>query len=69
MRCVLTADGRATVDRSAPGRGACFELAVRRKAFARAWRRPVDAGALAELGRELGVLGGAGVVVRDDEKG
>ena len=70
VRCVLTPDGRATVDRSGSGRGAwlcvpsqaCFELAVRRKAFERAWRRPVGPGALAELGREFGV-------VRDDEKG
>jgi hypothetical protein len=44
---------------------ACFELAVRRKAFARAWRRPVDPVALDQLGRELGV----GNVGRDDEKG
>jgi len=70
VRCVLTEGGRAVVDRSGSGRGAwlcdppneCFELAVRRKAFDRAWRRPVGSGALAELGREFGV-------VRDDEKG
>jgi hypothetical protein len=37
---------------------ACFELALRRKAFARAWRRPVDPEALAQLGRELGVGSG-----------
>jgi len=66
VRCVLTPDGRATVSRSGPGRGAwlcvppqaCFELALRRKAFARAWRRPVDPEALAQLGRELGVGSG-----------
>jgi predicted RNA-binding protein YlxR (DUF448 family) len=59
---VLTADGRATVDRVGPGRGAwlcvpatdCFRLAVRRKAFERAWRRPVGPGALAELAAALG---------------
>ena len=70
VRCVLTADGRAVVDRMGNGRGAwlcapsqeCFVLAVRRKAFPRAWRRPVGPDALAELGRELGVPG-------DDEKG
>jgi hypothetical protein len=33
----------------------CFELAVRRKAFGRAWRRPVDPAALDQLGHELGV--------------
>jgi predicted RNA-binding protein YlxR (DUF448 family) len=70
VRCVLTTDGRATVDRSGAGRGAwlctpaqeCFGLALRRKAFERAWRRPVGPDALAQLGRELGVPG-------DDEKG
>jgi predicted RNA-binding protein YlxR (DUF448 family) len=70
VRCALTADGRAVVDRTAPGRGAwlcvpssdCFERAVRRKAFERAWRRPVGRDALAELGIQLGVR-------RDDEKG
>jgi predicted RNA-binding protein YlxR (DUF448 family) len=67
---VLTDDGRATVDRSGPGRGAwlcvppdtCLRLAVRRKAFQRAWRRPVGAGALAGLAAALGVPA-------DDEKG
>ena len=57
VRCVLTDDGRAVVDRTGPGRGAwlcippsdCFELAVRRKAFERAWRRPVGREALDEL--------------------
>ena len=70
VRCVLGADGRARVDRTGAGRGAwlcappqeCFGLALRRKAFQRAWRRPVGPDALAELGRELGVPG-------DDEKG
>jgi predicted RNA-binding protein YlxR (DUF448 family) len=59
---VLGADGRAVVDRGGAGRGAwlcsppqaCFELAVARKAFARAWRRPVGDDALAGLARELG---------------
>jgi predicted RNA-binding protein YlxR (DUF448 family) len=57
---VLAPGGQAVVSRSAAGRGAwlcvppmpCFELAVRRKAFERAWRRPVGAGTLDEL-REL----------------
>jgi uncharacterized protein len=70
VRCVLTADGVATVDRAGPGRGAwlctpsedCYRLAVRRRAFERAWRRPVGQDALVQLGRELGVPG-------DDEKG
>jgi predicted RNA-binding protein YlxR (DUF448 family) len=78
VRCVLTDDGRAVVDRSGPGRGAwlciaaqdCFELARRRKAFERAWRRPVGPEALAELGRQLDTLAErAGDEVRDDEKG
>jgi predicted RNA-binding protein YlxR (DUF448 family) len=63
VRCVLTADGRATVDRRGSGRGAwlcvppaaCFRLAVRRKAFQRAWRRPVGPDALVALAAELGV--------------
>ena len=78
VRCVLTADGRAVVDRSGSGRGAwlcarrtdCFELAVRRKAFERAWRRPVGPDALAELGRQLDTLAERPAdEVRDDEKG
>jgi predicted RNA-binding protein YlxR (DUF448 family) len=67
---VLDAGGRAVVDRHGAGRGAwlcsppaaCFELALRRKAFQRAWRRPVGQEILAGLGRELRVPG-------DDEKG
>ena len=50
VRCAVTPAGRAVVDRRAPGRGAwlcpppgdCFDLAVRRKAFERAWRRPTS---------------------------
>jgi uncharacterized protein len=57
VRCVVAADGHPVVSRTAGGRGAwlcvpsgpCFELAVRRRAFERAWRRPVGAGVLAEL--------------------
>jgi predicted RNA-binding protein YlxR (DUF448 family) len=73
---VLTDDGRAVVDRAGPGRGAwlcipptdCFELAVRRKAFERAWRRPVGREALDELAIEVAGLAGGGVR-REDEKG
>ena len=60
VRCVLTADGHPAVSRTAAGRGAwlcappgpCLELALRRKAFERAWRHPVSADTVAEL-REL----------------
>jgi len=65
------------VDRSGPGRGAwlcipaqeCFHLALRRKAFERAWRRPVGPDALVELGRQLGLPVRPADEVRDDEKG
>jgi predicted RNA-binding protein YlxR (DUF448 family) len=54
---VLTPDGHAAVSRTAAGRGAwlckpsadCFQLAVRRRAFERAWRRPVSPAVLEEL--------------------
>ncbi len=57
VRCVLTGAGEPVVSRTAPGRGAwlcvppvpCFELAVRRKAFDRAWRRHVGTDVLAGL--------------------
>jgi predicted RNA-binding protein YlxR (DUF448 family) len=51
VRCVLGPDG-PTVSRTAPGRGAwlcseaCLHVAIRRKAFERAWRRAVPAQAL-----------------------
>ena len=54
IRCTLGVDG-ATVDRTAPGRGAwvcsieCFDTAVRRKAFSRAWRREVPSTTLDAL--------------------
>ncbi|MET0145759.1 MAG: YlxR family protein [Ilumatobacteraceae bacterium] len=65
VRCVLTADGRAVVDRLGVGRGAwlcdppddCFGLAVRRKAFERAWHRPVGRDVLDVLGHELAARG------------
>jgi predicted RNA-binding protein YlxR (DUF448 family) len=55
VRCALGADGSARVDRTAPGRGAwlcspeCFAVAASRKAFERAWRRPLPAGTLDSL--------------------
>ena len=54
VRCVLGPDGPA-VSRVAPGRGAwlcsddCLHLAIRRKAFERAWRRAVPAEGLEAL--------------------
>jgi uncharacterized protein len=54
LRCALTPDG-PRVGRDAPGRGAwlcslgCFDLAVHRRAFDRAWRRAVGPDALATL--------------------
>ena len=54
---------RLAVGRDLPGRGAwlctgspsCVEAAVRRRAFARAFRGPVDPAAVAALAAELGV--------------
>jgi predicted RNA-binding protein YlxR (DUF448 family) len=59
---VLTADGRAVVDRTGVGRGAwlcdppdeCFRLAVRRRSFERAWRRAVGSDVLDGLAQRLG---------------
>jgi len=54
VRCALTPEG-PRLGRGAAGRGAwlcslaCFDLAVRRRAFDRAWRRTVGADALATL--------------------
>lgn len=59
LRCVLGADGVVRVDRVAPGRGAwvcgpaCIEPARRRRAFDRAWRTVVPAGAIERLADEL----------------
>ena len=68
VRCALLADGQAIVSRTAAGRGAwlcpppgdCFEQALRRKAFARAWRRPVEPVALAALDASWSAVGVAG---------
>jgi predicted RNA-binding protein YlxR (DUF448 family) len=59
LRCVLDADGVVRVDRRAPGRGAwlcgpaCIDPARRRRAFERAWRTSVPAGAVDRLAAEL----------------
>ena len=63
VRCAVDADGHTDVSRTAAGRGAwlcrppddCFRLALRRRGFERAWRRPVDAATLAELAVQLGI--------------
>ena len=58
VRCV-TGDQGAHVSRTAAGRGAwlcsieCFQIAERRRAFDRAWKRKVSAEALRNLDREL----------------
>ena len=73
VRCVCTDDGRPEISRTGSGRGAwlcrppgdCFTLAVRRKAFERAWRRPVERSVLDGLGDQLASI----AVRRDDEKG
>jgi predicted RNA-binding protein YlxR (DUF448 family) len=57
VRCALTEDGTAVLDRSAPGRGAwlcpasvaCFDHARRVRRFDRAWRRAVDPAVLDAL--------------------
>jgi predicted RNA-binding protein YlxR (DUF448 family) len=59
VRCVLGPDG-PTVSRIAPGRGAwlcseaCLHVAIRRKAFERAWRRAVPAQELIALQNAFG---------------
>ena len=59
VRCVLGTDGVARVDRHGAGRGAwlcgpqCLELAVRRRAFDRAWRTSVGAEQLVQLRLQL----------------
>jgi predicted RNA-binding protein YlxR (DUF448 family) len=63
VRVVALVDGTLAVGRSLHGRGAwlcagsagCFDLAVRRGAFARSFRRPISEAATAELRRSLGV--------------
>lgn len=58
VRCAYGPDG-PTVGRTAPGRGAwlcspdCLHVAIRRKAFDRAWRRAVPAEALVGLSDAL----------------
>jgi predicted RNA-binding protein YlxR (DUF448 family) len=61
VRVVRTAGGGLAVGRSLPGRGAwlcarspsCIDLAGRRRAFARAFRAPVDPTAVSDLRRRL----------------
>ena len=54
IRCAHTPDG-PVVGRTAPGRGAwvcsvdCFDQAVRRRGFDRAWRRSISVEGLAML--------------------
>jgi len=66
VRVALGPGGQPVVGRLLPGRGAwlcagstaCFEQAVRRGSFGRAFRRPIDPGALERLGLELRAAGG-----------
>jgi predicted RNA-binding protein YlxR (DUF448 family) len=56
---VLGANGLAHVDRHGDGRGAwlcgaaCFDVAVRRSGFQRAWRRSIEPASLERLRDEL----------------
>jgi predicted RNA-binding protein YlxR (DUF448 family) len=59
-RCALSSGAEvATLGTTAPGRGAwvcspaCFDTAVHRKRFERAWRRPLPDGALDEVRQAL----------------
>ena len=66
MRVVRRDDGSLAVGRTLPGRGAwlcrgsttCVETAQKRRAFERALRGPVQAGAVDRLHRELEVATG-----------
>jgi predicted RNA-binding protein YlxR (DUF448 family) len=61
VRVAISGDGRIVVSRTAPGRGAwlcdppqdCLTTAVRRHAFARAFRRPVTDQMIDQLQHEL----------------
>jgi len=61
VRVVRLTEGTLAVGRSLPGRGAwlcaedpgCFERAMRRNAFGRAFRQPVCAEAVAGLQRQI----------------
>jgi predicted RNA-binding protein YlxR (DUF448 family) len=63
VRVVALVDGTLAVGRGLHGRGAwlcagssgCFDLAVRRGAFARSFRRPIGDAAIANLRRSLDV--------------
>jgi predicted RNA-binding protein YlxR (DUF448 family) len=66
VRITADAHGDLVVGRTAPGRGAwlcagdpgCFVLAAKRKAFARALRRPVAEAAMTALAGQLGIAAG-----------
>ena len=66
MRVVRRPDGSLLTGRILPGRGAwlcrdsaaCVESAQKRRAFERALRGPVDAGAVDRLKQELGLVTG-----------
>jgi len=74
VRVVRLAEGTLAVDRRGAGRGAwlcsgslaCLDDAVRRKAFERAFRAPIDAGAAKRLRDELGVPWGAPQTMCED---
>ncbi|MEM7287611.1 MAG: YlxR family protein [Actinomycetota bacterium] len=60
VRCALGHDGRVTLDRTGPGRGAwlhpdqrCLDVAKRRRAFDRAFRTKVGDEALDGIEQEL----------------
>ncbi|QQS26510.1 MAG: YlxR family protein [Actinomycetota bacterium] len=63
MRCALGPAGTVSVQRGAPGRGAwlcigsreCFEQALKRRGFERAWHKPVQEGTLDALRVTLGM--------------
>ena len=66
MRVVRLGDGSLVPGRTLPGRGAwlcrgsavCVDSALKRRAFERALRAPVDVGAVGRLRQELGFAAG-----------
>jgi predicted RNA-binding protein YlxR (DUF448 family) len=61
FRLVRLADGQIRVDRSGPGRGAwlcqgspdCWQEAIRRRGFERAFKAPVDSSTVEDLRASL----------------
>ena len=57
VRCALADDGHPVISRTAPGRGAwlcarnitCLSMAIKRRGFERAWKRPISASTAHEL--------------------